>query len=290
MSAIAFLGLGAMGSRMAAHLLAAGHDLSVWNRDHSKAKSLVDQGARLAASPRQAAVDADIVIAMTRDDGSSRDVWLSPESGALSSMKSGAIAIECSTLSSAWIKELHTEAQLRGVPLIDAPVVGSRPQAEATQLIFLVGSDMPALTLVQPVLSKMGAAVHHVGPVGAGTRIKLAINALFAVQVATMAELLNYLNQGGFTPQHALEIISSTPVLSMAAKGAGASMVSGNFAPMFPVELVEKDLSNLKHDITQEQRGSTPISDAAYYIFKQGLENGLGELNLTSVYKLYADR
>ena len=122
MKNVAFLGLGAMGIRMAANILKAGHQVTVWNRTPSKAEELVINGAKLADTPRQAAQDADFIIAMVRDDNASKEVWLAPDTGAFDSMKKGAIAIDSSTLSVSWVKELNQHASERNIPFIEAPV------------------------------------------------------------------------------------------------------------------------------------------------------------------------
>lgn len=141
MSKLAILGLGAMGSRMARAAIDRGHQVTVWNRTAGRAAVLQDAGARLASSPRQAVDGADFVFAMVRDDEASRAIWLDPRSGALDGMEAGAVAIESSTLSVSWVQDLAREAALRpGVCFLDAPVAGSRPQADSRQLIFLVGA------------------------------------------------------------------------------------------------------------------------------------------------------
>src|SRR5579864_5429565 len=168
MAKIAFLGLGAMGSRMAGNLLKAGHAVTVWNRDPSKVTPLAALGAVIAGTPKAAVPGAEIVIAMVRDDGASQRVWLDPESGALGGVGRQAIAIESSTLTVGWVKTLSAAAAGRGVSFLDAPVVGSRPQAEAAELTFLAGGDSSVLARAEPVLRVMGSAVHHVGSSGAG--------------------------------------------------------------------------------------------------------------------------
>jgi 3-hydroxyisobutyrate dehydrogenase-like beta-hydroxyacid dehydrogenase len=144
MTKVTVLGLGAMGSRMAANLLKAGHAVTVWNR--SPAKTLVTAGAQLAASPKAAAQGADFVIAMVRDDDASRDLWLSPETGAFAGLSQGAVAIESSTLTANWARTLGEEAKQRGLTFLEAPVAGSRPQAEAAQLVYFVGGDSRSRT------------------------------------------------------------------------------------------------------------------------------------------------
>ncbi len=127
MSKIAFLGLGAMGSRMAAHLLAAGHAVTVWNRNAAKMTLLRDAGAMAAHSPRAAVAEAEFVFSMVRDDGASRFVWLDAAEGALGDMSADAVAVECSTLSVGWVRELSGLFAAKGCAFLDAPVAGSRP-------------------------------------------------------------------------------------------------------------------------------------------------------------------
>src|SRR5260370_28291056 len=136
---------------MAANLLKAGFSLSVYNRTAAKAQALIGAGARFAARPAEAAKDTSVIISMLSDDAASREVWLSSK-GALEAAEEGAILIESSTVSPAWIVELADAASRRGINLLDSPVTGSRTPAEAGQLSFLVGGSDAALEKVAPVL------------------------------------------------------------------------------------------------------------------------------------------
>jgi 3-hydroxyisobutyrate dehydrogenase len=283
MPRIAVLGLGAMGSRMAARLIAAGHDVIVWNRSPGPAALLALSGASIASTPRAAAAGADIALSMVRDDDASRAVWLDPDMGALAALPAGAVAIESSTLAPDTARALAAAGAARGVPVLDAPVAGSRPQAEAGQLIFLVGGDAPTLDRVREVLLAMGGAVHHAGPAGAGMAIKLAVNAMLAVQVAALAELSGMLAAQGLDAARAADILGATPVASPAAKGALASMVAGAYAPNFPVALAEKDMG-----LVDAVARVSPVSHAARNVLRQAAEAGYGHEHLTAVRKLYA--
>jgi len=146
---IAFLGLGAMGARMAARLVAAGHAVAVWNRSLAAAAPLVAAGARLTATPAEAASGATVVFSMVTDDVAARRVWLGGD-GAAAALRPGAVAIECSTVTPGWVRELAGGVAARGAHLLDAPVAGSRPQAEAGQLVFMVGGEAAALEAARP--------------------------------------------------------------------------------------------------------------------------------------------
>lgn len=286
MNRIAFLGLGAMGSRMAANLVAAGFDVAVWNRDPAKVAPLTEKGARAAASPRAAAQGAGLVFSMVRDDDASRAVWLDVDAGALAGMGPDAVAIESSTLSLGWTRALASTVRAHGRRFLDAPVAGSRPQAEARQLIHFVGGDAATLADASPALGAMGGAVHHVGPAGAGMAMKLVVNAFFGVQIAALAELLGALEREGVDGTRAADILGATPVASPAAKAVMASMVARAFAPLFPVELLAKDFAYAVAG-AREADATTPIAGAAEKVFGQAIAVGLGARHATAVRELY---
>jgi 3-hydroxyisobutyrate dehydrogenase len=233
---ITVLGLGAMGSRMAANLLKAGHAVTVWNRTPAAAAALVTAGAKQGATPKEAVAGSDFIVAMVRDDEASRELWLSPETGALAGMAEGAVAIESSTLTPNWIRELGAAVEKRGFAFLEAPVAGSRPQAEAGQLVYFIGGEESVLRRAEPVLRVLGSNVQHVGSVGSGALVKLATNALMGVQATALAELIGLLKQSGADVAGALKAISGTAAWSLAATNLSANMLAGNFAPQFPVE------------------------------------------------------
>ena len=151
---VAVLGLGTMGSGMAQNLLKAGHTVTVYNRTPAKAEALRTAGARVAATPAEATRDAEFVIAMLADDQASRDVWFGSD-GALQAARPDAILIDSSTVSPAWVSELAAAAKQRGLEFLDAPVTGSRMQAAAGQLSFLVGGSDAAVAEATPILQAM---------------------------------------------------------------------------------------------------------------------------------------
>jgi 3-hydroxyisobutyrate dehydrogenase len=282
---IALLGLGAMGARMAANLIKADHALTVWNRTPEATAALVRLGAKQASTPRQAAEGADFVFAMLRDDEASREVWLSPHHGALEGLKEGAIAIESSTLTPGWIRELGLAVAARGSALLEAPVAGSRPQAEAAQLVYFIGGDEAVLKQVRPLLMTMGSTITHVGPLGSGALVKLSTNALLGVQVTVLAELIGLLKRSGADVASAVKAIGGTAAWSPAANNLSSSMLAGNFSPQFPVELIEKDFG-----YAVDAAGSpedVPTIAAARGVFQKAIANGFGGDNMTSVVQLF---
>jgi 3-hydroxyisobutyrate dehydrogenase len=284
MSKVTVLGLGAMGSRMAANILKAGHTVTVWNRSPEAGKDLVGAGATLAPTPKTAAQDADFVIAMVRDVEASHDLWLG-ETGALAGLHPDAIAIESSTLRPNWVRELGAEANRRGLTFLEAPVAGSRPQAEAAQLVYFVGGDELAARRAEPILKAMGSTIHYVGPLGSGALVKLTTNALLGVQVTVFAEIIGLLQGVGADPARALKAISTTPVWSPAANYLTGTMLTGNFAPQFPVELIEKDFGYVLNEVNTPE--AAPTVAAARGVFQRAIERGLGGDNMTGVVRLF---
>ena len=281
---VAVLGTGAMGSRMAAALLKKGHSVTVWNRTAAHAADLVRQGARQADSPASATDGAEVVLAMVRDDAASQRVWLASGDGALARLGKNAIAVESSTLSLPWVRELAAACAARGSSFVDAPVVGSRAQADAAQLIHLVGGDTEIVGLIQPVLAAIGSVAHHVGAIGAGAALKLVVNAMLGVQVALLGELLGSAQRLGLDLARAVEVLAQTPPCSPAAKIASEGILKKSFAPAFPVNLMEKDLGYLLDAITP---AAAPVSSAARAVFARGIQAQLGAENMTAVAKLY---
>ncbi|GHD04453.1 3-hydroxyisobutyrate dehydrogenase [Novosphingobium pokkalii] len=281
MAKIAVLGLGAMGSRMARRLVAAGHEVHVWNRSRPATEAIA--GATLAATPRAAAQGAQAVIAMLRDDEASRAVWCDAESGALAGMMLGALAIESSTLTPQWVRGWAAAAQAAGAVPVEAPVSGSRPQADAGQLVYFLGGAADAVAQAQPLLAPLGAAFHAVGPIGAGAVVKLATNTLLALQVGAWAELLPLLVREGLDLDVALGALAGTSSWAPVAGYLTMLMRQGNHAPQFPIDLIAKDMAYVT-GIGQE--GDLPLAQALAARFAAASAAGLGDENMTALVKL----
>ncbi len=177
-------------------------------------------------------------------------------------------------------------ARAREVAFIDAPVVGSRPQAEAGQLVFLVGGEPAIVERVREVLALMGGAIHHVGPLGAGSTMKLAVNALFGIQVAALAEIVGLLERSGLARGAILEMLGAMPITSPALKGVGGLLAARRYEPLFPIDLVEKDL---RYAVATAAGRDTavPLVTAARDVYARARERGFGGDNIAGVAQLY---
>ena len=282
MTTVAVVGLGAMGARLAANLLADGRQVVVTNRTASASDALAASGAVVAGSPREAAAQADVVLVAVRDDEASRAVWTDADEGLLGGLRSGGVAVECSTVSPGWVRQLAGLADAAGARFLEAPMIGSRPQAEAKALVHLVGGPAAVLDDVRDVLDVSSARVHHCGEVGTAATLKLVVNALLATQVATVAELLGVAERAGLVPDATLELLTSLPVTSPAVARAGGAMLRQAFAPNFPVDLVAKDLRYLS-ELAALLGGAVPMSESALAGFRDVSAAGHGGDDLTAI-------
>jgi 3-hydroxyisobutyrate dehydrogenase len=281
MTKVGFLGLGVMGSRMAARLLDAGFTVTAWTRRAERAEPLGAKGATIAASPRDAAWGADVVISMVADDAASREVWLG-ERGALAGAKPGAVAIESSTLSPAWIVELAEHARTAGVAFIDAPVTGSRPQAENGELLFLAGGDRADVERVRPVLEPMSRDVVYLGPVGSGARMKLVNNVTSAVQAVALAEALAFIEACGLEPTAAMSVITNGAPGSPLVKTLASRMMLRDYDVNFQLALMRKDIT---YAIEEARRCGVEFgaATAARNLFDAAIAAGLGDADFSAI-------
>ena len=281
---VALLGLGTMGGGMAANLLKGGFPLTVYSRTASKAEPFAKLGARVAKTPADAAKGAQVIIAMLSDDDASRETWTG-ESGALSAASSGTILIEVSTVSPAWITELAGLAKARGLELLDAPVTGSRVQAEAGQLIFLVGGASEAVDKAEPVLRAMGKDVVHLGPVTSGAKMKLVNNFLCGVQIASLAEGLTWLEHSGLDRDRALQVLTSGAPGSPLLAAISARMTNEDYAVNFRLALMAKDLAYAQ--AAAETSGVELTTAAiAQALFDRAAAAGYAEKDMSSVIEI----
>jgi 3-hydroxyisobutyrate dehydrogenase len=238
---IGFIGLGAMGSRMAARIEAAGYPLTVYNRSPEPARVFADRGATVAGSPRELAGKVDVVISSVFDDDSVAAILEGPD-GVLAAGRPGLTVIEMSTLSPAASERFHVEAKTAGIDYLDCPVSGSTVPAEKGELVILVGGDAAVFERVRSILMTMGKAAELIGPGGAGSKAKLCINALVAVGVQALAESLAMGEAGGLDRSKLLDAIGQTAAVSPAQKMKFQNAKSGKYPPAFALKAVAKDL------------------------------------------------
>jgi 3-hydroxyisobutyrate dehydrogenase-like beta-hydroxyacid dehydrogenase len=188
---VAFLGLGIMGSRMAANVAAAGFELTVWNRTASTAQRFCaeHEGVRLGGTPAEAAADSEIVVTMVVDGAQVERVLLGEE-GAATALAPEALCVDCSTIGPAATRSIAERLEPRGITMLDAPVTGSAPRAEDGTLTIMAGGTARDFARAKPLLEAMGELVIHAGPLGDGQMVKLINNAVAATNAAVVGEAL----------------------------------------------------------------------------------------------------
>ena len=285
MTKIAILGLGAMGSRIARRLLAADRPVVLWNRRPEKLLDFRRTGAEIAATPRQAVEAADISLVCVTDDKASRALWSQDDTGLLAAIGRGHLIAECSTLSLDWTLDLAARVNEGRGRFVALPMVGSRPQAEAGRLIFLAGGAAADAAVLARALETTVGEVHLLGGAGDAARLKLLVNAFLALQTAGLAELLVHLSEFDVTDNASIKLLKTLPVCSASAAGSIDAMTNGQHAPLFPIDLVVKDLDYVLRAAGGAERVPTIATAAARFNAAQAA--GRGSDNISSVVRLY---
>ena len=281
---ITLIGLGSMGMGIAQSILKAGFDLTVYNRTAARTMSLDSLGANVAASPREAANHADVVICMVADDVASRQIWLG-EVGVLSGVAADAILVECSTLSYAWIHELTSLAEQRGLKFLDAPVNGGPSMAAAGELKMMVGGDTDVLDQARPVLESFTSQIHHMGPNGAGAMMKLAHNMMSAVQMVTLAESMNLAERAGLNLEQVVAILTGSGPASPLVKRNAPLMASRDYGePSFLLRHIRKDVSYALR-LAEELNVPLMTANAAREVYRTAGKFGYDDAEFAAVFE-----
>ncbi|WP_059051481.1 NAD(P)-dependent oxidoreductase [Paenibacillus senegalimassiliensis] len=285
MKKIGFIGLGTMGAPMAANLLKQGYPVTVYNRTASKAAALASQGASLAATPREAAAGADVIITMVSNDASIAAVYEGPD-GVLAGMRPGTTVIDCSTISPALVKKLAADVTALDGAFLDAPVTGSSPAAIDGTLLFMVGGSAEVLASVMDLFETMGKKVLHMGENGSGSVAKLAHNTIVGINNLALAEGFAIAAKSGLPPDLFLELVQLGSAGSKAAELKGRKIIEHDFTNQFSLALMLKDLK-LASALTDGSDIPSPMLSLARSLFQAGQTQGYGEEDLSSVVKLY---
>jgi 3-hydroxyisobutyrate dehydrogenase len=279
---IAFLGLGIMGSRMAANLARAGFELTVWNRTQEKAERFcAEHRAALASSPAEAAAAADIAVTMVVDGPQVREVLLGQQ-GVASGGRPGLLCIDCSTIGPTATREIGTELSGHGMRLLDAPVTGSSPKAQDGTLTIMAGGEIDDFERAKPVLHAMGELIVYAGRLGHGQMVKLINNAVAAVNAAVVGEALL------LGARAELDLDALTTV--MAAGSGGSAMLELKAGPMRSHDYrtlfkLEHMLKDVRLCLEEGQAAGGPFSFAALTreILTAAMGRGLGEQDFAAL-------
>jgi 3-hydroxyisobutyrate dehydrogenase len=261
MASVGLIGLGLMGRPMGANLLKAGHGLTIWNRTASRGDELVAQGAKRASTPREAAAASEVVITIVSDPPALESV-LWGESGVFAGLQRGGALIESSTVTPNLEKRAAAAAASAGADFLEAPVTGGTWGAEKGELVFMVGGEASTLKRVEPILGAMGKRWFHLGPVGAGQTVKLAMNLLLDLEVEALAEALALVTRAGVPGASLVEVMQSSMGRSAVLDIKAPMMLKGEYKPSFPLRLMHKDVS-LALDLANQLGVPLPAAAAA---------------------------
>src|SRR3954452_3253848 len=278
---VAILGVGTMGAGMAHRLLTHGGKVTVYARKPEKRQEFEKAGASTADSPAKAVADAEVIISIVSDDAASREVW-SGSNGALTALKPDSVSIECSTVSPELINELGKKFAGENRQFLDAPVTGSKPQAAAGELTFLVGGDAGALKKAEPVLAVLGRKIAHLGPLGSGARMKLINNMLCAVQAAGLAEALVLAEKSGLNVDSVLDLLTAGAPGSPLVKTLSKRMMDRNYDVNFYLHLMAKDV-RYAIDLSENSGASHKAADFALDLLNKAKEKGWSDKDFSSL-------
>ena len=270
---------------MALNLLKAGFQVSVFNRTASKAAPVVEAGASTCTSIAELTARCEAVVIVVSDDDAVRAV-VQGDDGILAAAAPGLLVIDSSTVHPDTSNAMATALGRKQVTYLDAPVTGSRPQAEQGKLFFLVGGPEAGYRAAVPLLEAMGRKHLHLGPTGLGSCAKLANNMLGFIHMAALSEALSMGKRSGLDPKLLHEVISHSGGRSAVSDGKGPKMIAGDWAPDFALSLAHKDLS-LARDLAEQLGLPAPVLVIAKEVFLMARERFGGDGDACSVYRWY---
>ncbi len=286
MATLGFVGLGAMGSRMAKRLLDAGHLIVGYNRTRAKTQALAATGMRIVESPRAVAEASDVVFSMVADTSALRAVALGP-GGVIAGLRPGATYVEMSTVSPALTRELADLVAARGAAMLDAPVSGSAVTLEQGQLSIMVGGDAAVLARVRPYLLAIGPTITHVGSLGLAVTMKIATNLGLAVQMLAFSEAVLLAEKAGIARDRAVQALLASVVASPMLKYRGPFVLQMPPDALFNVAMMQKDLQ-LALDLGRAVGVPLPSSALAYELLTATRGLGLSEYDFAVVFDVLA--
>jgi 3-hydroxyisobutyrate dehydrogenase-like beta-hydroxyacid dehydrogenase len=280
---IGFIGLGIMGSRMAANLQKHGWPLIVFNRTPAKAQPLLDKGACSSESAATLAEQVDVLFTMLAHPDAVEQAALGP-AGFLANLKPNALWVDCSSVNPSFSRKMAGAAAAGQVRFIDAPVTGSAPVAADAQLTFWVGGDAVDVEAIRPLLLCMGNKIVHVGGHGMGTSMKMVINLLLGTGMAAFAEAME-LGQGlGLSQRMLFDSLLSTPAVAPFLGSKRQKIENGNYEAEFPLRWMQKDMQ-LASVSAYESGVAMPLTNVTKEIYRLAMRGGHETNDFSAIYE-----
>ncbi len=280
---VGFMGLGIMGSPMAANIFRAGYPLMVYNRTPDKAEKFADLGAGVASTPMALAHAAQVLIAMvTGPEALNELLW--GKDGAGPELGANKVFINMSSVSPGYTRELAEKLAPSGVTFIDAPVSGTKKPAEEGTLLILAGGLEEQVKPVEPLLLTMGKKVIFCGPVGQGSMMKMTINLLLGIMMAGLAEALNFGRRGGLSLDTMLDVVFSGPLNCGLFQMKAGMLKENDFPPNFPLKHMTKDLKFVV-DTAYETGAPAPLGHLLLHLYRLSVSHNLGDQDFAAIAK-----
>jgi 3-hydroxyisobutyrate dehydrogenase-like beta-hydroxyacid dehydrogenase len=286
MQKVGFIGLGLMGGPMAENVARAGYPLTVFNRSAEKAGPLLELGAALADSPRGVAQNSEVVVTMLSNASAVRSV-LEGEEGLVAGAPEGMVLIDMSTLSPAESRSNAAFLNAHGIEMLDAPVYGSTGPAREGTLGIMVGGDEKLFESQRELLSVMGKNIFFMGGQGSGSTIKLCFNLMVAAQVTSLAEAMVLAMKAGLDLKQVGEVITSSGINSGLIERKVENIVTGSYAPAFPLKHMHKDLG-LMVSTSIDLDASLPATGLTHQLYTAARASGFAEEDFSAIYKVLA--
>jgi 3-hydroxyisobutyrate dehydrogenase-like beta-hydroxyacid dehydrogenase len=270
-----------MGQPMALNLVKAGHPVTVFNRTPAKTDSLKNAGAKVAATPAEAAAEADFVISIVSDTAAMEEVVLG-KGGVIETVRSGAIVIDSSTISPVASRKFACKVAGKGASWLDAPVTGSKHMAEKGELTYMVGGDRDAFDRALPVLQVMGKKHIYCGSHGLGLTAKLSQNVIQSTMVEIFCEGFVLAAKAGLKPQIMMEVIQGSMARASLTDFKAPFIFKGDFTPYFPLKLMHKDIT-LALESAYAQNVPMPAAAAVKEVYGAAKAQGKGDQDYAAV-------
>lgn len=279
---IGFIGLGIMGSRMAANLAKQRHVLVLYNRTRAKAEALAGPCVTVADSPGEAAKGVAVLFTMLAHPDAVEEAALG-DNGFLNHLPPGAIWVDCSSVNPSFSKRMAAEAARRNVHCVDAPVTGSAPAAADAKLVFWIGAADVDLETIRPLLLSMGNKIVHVGTHGAGTSMKMVVNLLLGNAMAAFAEGMELGEALGISRKVLFDLLLGMPAVAPFLASKRANIDNGNYATEFPIAWMQKDL-HLASVSAFETGVALPLTNSTKEIYRLAMRNGHANEDFSAIY------
>jgi 3-hydroxyisobutyrate dehydrogenase-like beta-hydroxyacid dehydrogenase len=283
---IGFIGLGIMGSRMAANLQKQGNSLVVFNRTRAKAEPLLGSCGKFADSPAKLAEQVDVLFTMLAHPDAVEQAALGAD-GFLNYLRPGSLWVDCSSVNPSFSKKMTAEAARREVHFVDAPVTGSAPVAAEAKLIFWVGAGSADLERIRPLLLCMGNKIVHTGGHGAGTSMKMVINLLLGTGMAAFAEAMALGEGLGLSSKMLFDSLLGTPAVAPFLAAKRDKIDNRNYAAEFPLRWMQKDM-HLAAVSAYEAGIAMPLTNTAKEMYRLAMRDGHAAEDFSAIYEFLA--